>query len=132
MAHFAELDEQGTVTQVIVVDNDKIRDEQGRESEAAGAAFCQSLCRRQTRWMQTSYNANFRKNYAGIGYTYVPEKDAFVEPRPYLSWVLDEETCRWGPPTPYPADGEPYLWSEDTGAWVLAEPLSQEHEGQSR
>jgi hypothetical protein len=118
MAHFAELDEQNIVTRVIVVGNDRLVDHQGAESEELGIAFCKSLYGSDTRWAQTSYNANFRKNYAGIGYFYDPVRDAFIASQPYPSWTLDENTCRWHPPVPYPTDGGYYEWDETAQAWV--------------
>jgi hypothetical protein len=71
-------------------------------------------------WKQTSYNANFRKNYAGVGYTYDSQRDAFVPPRPFASWVLDEDTCLWAAPVAYPDDGKMYSWDEDTTSWAEA------------
>ena len=99
MAHFAELDANNTVLRVIVVGNDMILDEQRQESEAAGIEFCQSLFGADTHWVQTSYNGNFRKNYAGIGYTYDQTRNAFIAPKPDGNgWVLEEETCQWRNP----------------------------------
>lgn len=92
MAHFAELDENNLVKQVIVVHNNELLDN-GVESEAKGIAFCQSLF--GGNWKQTSYNGNIRKNYAGIGYTYDEERDAFIPPKPEGDWVLNEDTCQW-------------------------------------
>ena len=68
-------------------------------------------------WVQTSYNGNFRKNYAGIGYTYDKDRDAFIPPKPYPSWVLNEDTCRWDAPTPMPDDEQMYIWNEETQTW---------------
>lgn len=93
MAHFAQLNDNNVVTQVIVVHNNELLDENGQESEVKGIAFCQSLF--GGNWVQTSYNANFRKNYAGIGYTYDAVRDAFIPPKPEDNWVLDETTCQW-------------------------------------
>lgn len=121
MAHFAEIDKDGSVLRIVVVSNDKIQDESGAESEAIGAAFCRSLLGAETFWVQTSYNGNFRKNYAGIGYTYDADRDAFISPQPYPSWLLNEETCLWESPVPYPDDGERYVWDEAKGVWVLEE-----------
>jgi hypothetical protein len=112
MAHFAQLDENNIVLQVIVVNNDELMDENGAESEAKGASFCQSLFGVETVWKQTSYNGNFRYNYAGIGYSYDAERDAFIAPKPYPSWVLNETTCNWEAPVPYPVDGNSYMWHE--------------------
>jgi hypothetical protein len=96
MAHFAELDSNNIVLRVIVVGNNMILDEQGQESEAVGIAFCQSLFGADTIWMQTSYNGNIRKNYAGIGFVYDQQRDAFIAQKPEgEGWVLDEETCQW-------------------------------------
>lgn len=93
MAHFAELDATNTVTQVIVVHNNELLDN-GVESEAKGIAFCQSLF--GGNWVQTSYNGNIRKNFAGIGYTYDPVRDAFISPKPEEgNWILNEDTCIW-------------------------------------
>ena len=99
MAHFAELDENNIVLRVIVVGNDTILDEQGQESEAVGVAFCHSLFGADTIWMQTSYNGNIRKNYAGMGYTYDQTRNAFIAPKPESEgWILDEATCQWRNP----------------------------------
>lgn len=99
MAHFAELDASNTVIRVIVVGNEMILDEQGRESEALGVAFCQSLFGAETLWVQTSYNGTIRKNYAGIDYNYDAQRDAFISPTPEgEGWILDEETCQWHNP----------------------------------
>lgn len=93
MAHFAQLDESNIVTQVIVVHNNELLDN-GVESEAKGVAFCQSLL--GGNWVQTSYNSNIRKNFAGIGFTYDQTRDAFIPPKPEEgNWVLNEDTCLW-------------------------------------
>ena len=93
MAHFAKLDETNTVTKVIVVHNNELLDN-GVESESKGIAFCQSLF--GGNWVQTSYNGNFRKNYADIGYMYDPIRDAFIPPKPEEgNWILNENTCIW-------------------------------------
>lgn len=112
MAHFAQLDESNIVLQVIVVHNSELLDDQGAEREELGIGFCQSLFGAETRWKQTSYNANFRKNYAGIGYAYDEIRDAFIAPKPYPSWVLNEDTCQWQAPVAYPTDGGNYVWNE--------------------
>lgn len=96
MAHFAELDNNNTVTRVIVVDNNNILDVNGNESEELGKQFCLQFG--DGPWVQTSYNGNFRKNYAGIGYTYDQQRDAFIAPQPGPDYVFDEETCRWRKP----------------------------------
>lgn len=117
MAHFAELDSNNTVLRVIVVHNNELLDETGKESEAKGIAFCQSLF--GGNWIQTSYNSNFRKNYAGVDFTYDGQRDAFIAPKPFPSWVLDETTCKWKAPVSYPFDGKIYNWNEETLEWVL-------------
>ena len=116
MAHFAQLTEQ-IVTQVIVVANEELLLD-GIESETKGIEFCQSLFGGD--WKQTSYNGNIRKNYAGIGYTYDSDRDAFIPPQPFPSWTLVEETCRWEAPTPMPTlvDGKSYRWDETALTWV--------------
>jgi len=114
MAHFAQIDNNNIVTQVIVVANEELLDN-GVESEVKGVAFCQSLF--GGNWKQTSYNGNMRKNYAGIGYTYDSDRDAFIAPQPYSSWILNEDTCRWEAPVPYPTDGKMYSWNEATLSW---------------
>jgi hypothetical protein len=121
MANFAQLDGSYIVTEVIVVNNETIDNLPFPESEPAGVAFLQSLFGSTTVWKQTSYNANFRKNYAGIGYTYDPVLDAFIAPQPYPSWVLNTTTCQWQAPVPYPNDGKMYIWDEATLSWVLVE-----------
>jgi hypothetical protein len=115
MAHFAQINEQNIVTQVIVVANEELL-ENGVESEAKGIAFCKSLL--AGNWKQTSYNGNFRKNYAGIGDTYDSNRDAFIAPKPFPSWVLVEETCLWQSPISYPTDGKKYHWDEPTLTWI--------------
>jgi hypothetical protein len=116
MAHFAELGENNVVLRVIVVDNKDTSDANGVEVESIGAEFCRNLL--GGTWKKTSYNANIRKNYAGIGYTYDSERDAFIPPKPYASWVLNEDTCRWEAPVAYPTDEKLYQWNEDTVNWV--------------
>jgi hypothetical protein len=116
MAHFAQLNDENLVTQVIVVANEDTADQDGVENEAIGIAFCTNLL--GGRWVQTSYNANIRKNYAGIGYKYDATLDAFIPPQPFESWTLNEETAQWESPTPYPDDGKRYSWDEETTSWV--------------
>ena len=117
MAHFAELDENNTVKQVIVVHNNELLDENDVEQEQKGVDFC--VAHYGGTWVQTSYNGNFRKNYAGIGFVYDPVLDAFYTPQPYPSWTLNEDTCNWDPPFPYPTDGKFYYWDEETQSWEL-------------
>lgn len=121
MAHFAQLNENNIVTQVIVINNDDILDQNGNESEQLGIQVCKNLLGQNTNWAQTSYNANFRKNYAGIGFTFDSGRDAFIPPKPFNSWVLNEETCLWEAPTPYPNDGNTYFWDEQTTSWVISD-----------
>jgi hypothetical protein len=120
MAHFAQINENNLVTQVIVVDNNDILDEQNNELESIGIQFCTDLLGGD--WKQTSYNNNIRKNYAGIGDTYDESRDAFIAPQPYPSWVLDEDTCQWKSPIPYPevleGSNEFYKWDEETIQWI--------------
>ena len=105
MSHWAEIDENNIVLRVLV----------GNNSEPdEGEAFMNSL---GGTWVKTSYNGNIRKNYAGIGMSYDAERDAFIAPQPYPSWILDEETCRWEAPVAYPTDGIMYVWDEETTNW---------------
>ena len=115
MAHFAQLDENNTVTQVIVVANEELLLD-GVENETKGILFCKSLFGEDTRWVQTSYNGNKRKNYAGIGYTYDPVNDYFFAPQPFPSWTLDTD-AKWQAPIPMPTDGKFYTWNESTLSW---------------
>ena len=117
MAHFAQLDENNVVTQVIVVHNNDCTLD-GVENESVGVLFCQSLFGTETNWKQTNYNGTIRKNYAGIGFTYDAGRDAFIPPKPFASWVLDEATCRWNAPVPMPIEGGPYQWDEATTSWT--------------
>jgi len=114
MAHFAQLDENNVVTQVIVVANEELM-EDGVESEVKGIAFCQSLF--GGNWKQTSYNGNIRKNYAGIGYTYQADIDAFVPPKPFASWVLNDK-AQWEAPVAMPTDDKVYSWDEEQQNWI--------------
>ena len=113
MAHFAELDESNIVKQVLVLRNEDI---DSSNEEASGATYLTNIL--GGIWKQTSYNNNIRFNFAGIGYTYDLVRDAFIAPNPYLSWLLDEATCRWEPPTPMPTDDKHYTWNEATTSWV--------------
>ncbi len=116
MAHFAQLDENNVVTQVIVVANKDTADANGVEKEYIGAAFCERLL--GGTWKQTSYNGNMRKRYAGIGFTYNAELDAFISPKPYPSWVLNNTTADWEAPVAQPDDGKMYTWDEATLNWI--------------
>lgn len=122
MAHFAKLDSNNIVTQVIVVNNAVITDPQGNESEQLGIDFCKSLYGQNTNWVQTSYNSNIRAHYAGIGFTYDSDNDVFYPPQPYPSWLLDENYI-WQAPVPYPAiekgSTDTYDWNEESQSWDL-------------
>ena len=116
MAHFAELDKNNVVLRVIVVHNNELLDSSGAEVESKGVAFCQKLFGGV--WIQTSYNAKNRKNFAGEGYTYDQNRDAFIPPQPFPSWSLNEETCRWVPPVPMPENMAPHYWDEEKQYWI--------------
>jgi len=119
MAHFARLDNSNVVTQVIVVSNDDTSDSSGTEAESIGVAFCQKLLGSETNWKQTSYNANMRGNYAGIGYTYmenvatlgVGSTDVFIPQQPHASWTIDTTIAQWKAPIT-----EPTLTDEEVAA----------------
>ena len=118
MAHFAEIDSDGTVLRVLVVANDQ---------ENRGQEFLANDLGLGGTWKKTSYNTiggvhtsggtAYRKNYAGIGYKYDATRDAFIPPKPYLSWELNEDSCLWEAPTPMPTDGKIYSWDEPTTSW---------------
>ena len=118
MAHFAKLDDNNVVLEVHSVHNNELLDEHGNESEANGLAFLIAWSGGYTNWKQTSYNANFRKNYATLGGTYDGQRDAFIPPKPYSSWILNEATCLWEAPLARPADGKHYFWDETQLNWV--------------
>ena len=135
MAHFAQLDDNNVVIQIIVVSNDDCSDANGTESESIGVAFCQKLLGANTNWKQTSYNGNMRVRYAGIGYSYNASLDAFVPPQPFPSWTLNNTTAAYDPPLTEPTlteeqitAGSYYVWDEDayqadnTTGWVLTTP----------
>ena len=115
MAHFAEIGLNNKVLKVIVVANEELLDENGVEQESKGVEFCRTLL--GGTWVQTSYNASFRKQYAGINYTYDLEADVFIAPQPYPSWSLDE-AHDWQAPVTYPVGEDAYYWNEDTLSWV--------------
>ena len=124
MAHFAQVDENNVVTQVIVVANNELLLD-GVENETKGIEFCKSLLGENTRWVQTSYNGNIRKNYAGIGYTYDPVADHFFAPQPYPSWTLDAD-AKWQSPILYPVEeGKFFTWDEPTLSWVEIVPPTE-------
>jgi hypothetical protein len=112
MAHFAELDAGNIVTRVLVVPD--AQENRGQEYLANDLGLGGT-------WVQTSYNATIRKNYAGIGYTYDEGRDAFIPPKPYASWTLNEETCNWDAPVAHPNDGKFYRWDEETTNWIEVE-----------
>jgi hypothetical protein len=116
MAYFAKLDENNVVTQVISIANSDTADANGVEKEHIGAAFCERLF--GGTWKQTSYNNNIRKNYAGIGFIYQADIDAFVPPKPFASWLLNEQTAQWEAPVAMPDDGKKYEWNEDSQSWI--------------
>ena len=142
MAHFARIDENNVVTQVIVVSNEDTTDTNGVEVEEIGVAFCKKLLGAETNWKQTSYNNNFRVRYAGIGYSYNAELNAFIPPSPFPSWVLVEETADWVSPlgaAPTLTEEQItsrsfYRWNEEayqadnTTGWVLETPPAPEPE----
>ena len=110
MAHYAFINEYNIVTEVITGINETELIE-GLHPEIWYGNFRNQTCKR------TSYNNNYRKNYAGIGYTYDPERDAFIAPKPFTKWILNEETCQWEAPTPYPTDDKLYVWNDNKGEW---------------
>ena len=124
MAHFAEIDSEGTVQRVLVLSNDRITQD-GEEVEELGTAYLQKMFP-DTDWVQTSYNNNFRKRYAGKGMKYDAERDAFIPPQPFPSWLLNEESLSWEPPIPMPEQeaelGDEgfihYMWDEENQSWV--------------
>ena len=118
MAHFAKLDENNVVLEVNVVSNETIDNLPYPQSEPKGIVFLADWSGGYTNWRQTSYNATFRKNFAGIGFTYDSVLDAFIAPKPYLSWVLNTDTAQWESPVPYPNDGKKYYWDEETKSWI--------------
>ena len=124
MAHFAQLDANNVVLQVVVIDNNVVDNLPFPDSQPLGAAFCQSLFGADTVWEQTSYNANFRNVYAGIGYTFDPNVQpygAFVPPNPYPSWTYNPTTGMWDPPIPMPTvpDGYHAVWDEFGHEWDI-------------
>ena len=118
MAHFAEIDENNIVTQVIVVHNNELLVD-GEESETKGIDFCELLFGHRN-WVQTSYNGNIRYNYAGPGFLWDSENDAFYSSQPYPSWSLDENFI-WQAPVPYPNNDNVYEWDEENGEWKVKE-----------
>ena len=117
MAHFAKLDENNIVLEVNVVNNEVLTENE----EASGIAFLTEWSGGYTNWKQTSYNGNTRKNFAGIGYFYDSTRDAFIAPKPFNSWILNEDTCHWESPVAYPEGEGIYNWNESTLSWDLVE-----------
>jgi hypothetical protein len=120
MANFAKIGLNSKVIEVLSVHNDVLKDSNGVEQEAIGIDFLTKLTGYPL-WVQTSYNSNFRKNLAGIGYTYDETRDAFIPKKPFNSWVLNEDTCRWEAPVAYPQDDNQYRWNESTLTWNIIE-----------
>jgi len=120
MAHFAQINEDNIVERVIVVNNKKL---EGYEEPITIEESNQIdiLNKLGGVWVQTSYNNNFRGNYAGIGHSYMSEYDIFIQPKPYESWQLNIETSKWEAPIPYPNDGNDYIWSEESLKWMLVQ-----------
>lgn len=116
MAHFAELDENNIVVRVVVVHNNELLDENGIEQEQKGIDFC--INHFGGSWVQTSYNGNFRGNYATIGGRYDEQKNVFIGKQDYPSWILNTVTWHYEPPIPYPTDGNKYYWDELTTSWI--------------
>ena len=125
MAHFAKINSDNIVTEVIVINNDVIKDSDGTEQESLGVTICTQIYGIGT-YKQTSYNSNMRKNMATVGSTYDTIRDAFIRPKIYPSWVLDEATCRWKPPVDHPSDSEAiggnvlYQWDESFTNWKVS------------
>ena len=117
MAHYAKLDEKNIVLEVVVIDdNNEMKN--GVTDEETGIQFCQSLLNYLT-WKKTSYNNNIRKRYAGIGFTYNLQYDAFIPPKPFNSWLFDEAELNWKAPLPIPDSNNQYYWDENTTSWIL-------------
>jgi hypothetical protein len=120
MAHFAKIGLNRKVIEVLSVNNEVLLDSNGVEQEDNGIDFLTKLTGYPV-WKQTSYNNNFRKNFAGIGMTYDEDRDAFIPKKPFNSWILNEDTCQWEAPVSYPNDGQRYNWNEENQTWDLLE-----------
>ena len=120
MAHFAKIGLNNKVINVVTVNNNELLDADGVEQEVLGCQFLEGITGWAV-WKQTSYNANFRKHFAGIGYTYDEDRDAFIAPKPFNSWVLNEETCNWEAPVAKPDDENKYIWSEENQQWEVVD-----------
>ena len=121
MAYFAKLGTGNIIENVISINNSVITDANGVEQEQLGVDFINKLYNTRDVWKQTSYNNNLRKNFAGIGFQYDQTRDAFIAPKPFNSWILNEDTCRWNAPVAYPQDGSIYKWNEQTLSWDIVE-----------
>ena len=121
MAHFCKLGVGNIVEQVVVVNNEVITDNDGNEQEQLGVDFLNNLYGTRDVWKQTSYNATIRKNFAGIGFKYDQTRDAFIPPKPFNSWILNETTCLWEAPVAKPDDENRYTWNETNQTWELVE-----------
>lgn len=120
MAHFAQLDQENNVVSVVVVANNHCLNANGEEDETVGRNYLRLLFGEDTRWMQASYNCNIRKHFPTSGFTYDAARDAFIPPKPYPSWVLNEETCDWVAPIERPQNDNPeisYNWNEEEMIW---------------
>ena len=117
MAHFARVDTNNVVIEVIVIDNNSLKNLEFPKSEEPGRTFIRSIGK-PGKWYQCSYNKSFRKNYPGKGFVYNPKLDAFIPPQPYPSWTLNRTTCQWDPPISYPPGKELYDWDENTKTWA--------------
>jgi hypothetical protein len=120
MAHFAKIGLNSKVIEVQVISNEVLKDSNGVEQEVNGIDFLTKLTGYPI-WKQTSYNNSIRKNYAGIGYTYDETRDAFISPKPFNSWILNEDTCKWESPIAKPQDNNLYSWNESILSWDLLE-----------
>jgi len=121
MAYFAKLGKGNIIENVISINNSVITDSNGIEQEQLGVDFINKLYNTRDVWKQTSYNKTFRKNYAGIGYQYDQTRDSFIPPKPFNSWILNEDTCLWNAPVAYPQDDNRYIWNESTLTWDIVE-----------
>jgi hypothetical protein len=119
MAHFAEIGLDNMVLRAIVVSNNVLLDENHSEDDQKGIDFCRKMF--GGTWLQTSYNSTFRKNFAMVGGNFDSERNAFVETKPFPSWILNEENCIWEAPVTYPSDDGDYTWNEVTQSWVLSD-----------
>ena len=119
MAHFAKLGTGNIIENVISINNSVITDSNGIEQEQLGVDFINKLYNTRDVWKQTSYNRTFRKNFAGIGMTYDENRDAFIPPKPFNSWILNEDTCLWNAPVAMPINDNRYSWNEQTLSWDI-------------